>query len=200
MPATQRFLIFVAISAVLWLGFVPLYYTAFSWTEFVPGANWVYLPHGLRMILVLLFGLAGAVGFTLAAAMLASTVLFVPGVPIVVDLLLAVVPGAAAYLAAVLTLRDWPGRHLAAPFAFGMSRMDGRRIILLALVSALLNAAGHAAVWALLAVEQTPPQQRFVAMFVGDLLGALLLLYTLRGLLIYFDKTRKGPGLHGEIN
>ena len=195
--AAQRFCIFVTISAVLWLGFVPLYYAAFSWTEFVPGANWVYLPHGLRMMLVLLFGLAGALGFTVGAAILASTMLLIPGIPPLLDVLLAVVPGIAAYWAAVITLRDWPGRHLGLPLTAGMVQIDGRRLILLALVSAVLNAAGHAAIWAAFGVESTPAQQRFMAMFVGDLLGALLLLYTLRGILVYFDRTRKKSRLHG---
>ena len=100
MPAAQRFFLFVAISALLWIGFVPIYHAAFAWTEFVPGANWVYLPHGLRMMLVLLFGLAGALGFTLGASLLAMTILsstLLPpaGVPAVVDISLALVPGLA---------------------------------------------------------------------------------------------------------
>lgn len=197
MSVAHRFVIFTAISALLWLGFVPLYYAAFAWTEFVPGANWIYLPHGLRMMLVLLFGLAGAVGFTLGAAILGSTLLLVPGPSLSFDLALAIVPGLAAWLAAGLTLKDWPGRYLTVPLAAGRVGIDGRSLILLALVSALLNATGHAAVWGILTLESTPPMQRFVAMFVGDFLGALVLLYTLRALLIYLGKSRKRPGLHG---
>ena len=202
MPAAQRFFLFVAISAVLWIGFVPIYHAAFAWAEFVPGANWVYLPHGLRMMLVLLFGLAGALGFTLGASLLAMTILsstLLPpaGIPAVVDISLALVPGLAAWLAAVWTLKDWPGRYLTMPLAAGVTGLDGRRLILLAFVSAVLNAAGHAAVWGLFAAEATPAEQRFIAMFVGDFLGALLLLYTLRGLLIYLSKYQKGSGFHG---
>lgn len=201
-PAAQRFFVFAAISAVLWIGFVPIYHAAFAWTEFVPGANWVYLPHGLRMMLVLLFGLAGALGFTLGATILSmtlltSTLLPATGIPVLADVLLALVPGLAAWLAAVWTLKDWPGRYLTMPLAAGVIGLDGRRLILLAFVSALLNAAGHAAVWSLFTFEPTPAEQRFLAMFVGDFLGALLLLYTLRGLLIYLSKFQKGSGFHG---
>ena len=56
----SRFALFTVIGAVLWLGFLPFYDWLFSWTEHVPGINWVYLPHGVRMMLVLLLGAAGA--------------------------------------------------------------------------------------------------------------------------------------------
>ena len=184
------------------MGVVPLYCAAFDWTECVPGANWVYLPHGLRMLLVLLFGVAGALGFTLGAAILSmtlltSTLLPSTGIPALADVLLALVPGLAAWLAAILTLKDWPGRYWVVPLAAGIAGLDGRRLILLAFVSAVLNAAGHAAVWGLFAFEPTPAEQRFIAMFVGDFLGALFLLYTLRGLLIYLSKHQKGSRFHG---
>lgn len=64
----SRFLLYVTISAVVWCAFVPLYAELFSWTEHISGVNWIYLPHGLRMILVLLFGVAGAVGFSIENA------------------------------------------------------------------------------------------------------------------------------------
>ena len=63
----SRFALFTVIGAVLWLGFLPFYDWLFSWTEHVPGINWVYLPHGVRMMSVLLLGAAGALGFTLGA-------------------------------------------------------------------------------------------------------------------------------------
>lgn len=196
MSVTVRFWVFVAISATLWLGFVPVYYSLFAWTEFVPGANWVYLPHGLRMMLVLLFGVAGVLGFSLASILLSATVLSTPGVPPLLHVLLAFVPGLAAWSAAVFTLKDWPGRHLDFSLAAGVTRIDGRRLILLALVSAILNAFGHAVLWASLGTASTPPQDRFVAMLVGDFLGALLLLYTLRGLLSFSGKWPRGSGSH----
>ncbi|NDA44208.1 MAG: hypothetical protein EBX78_11420, partial [Gammaproteobacteria bacterium] len=70
MRTSQRFLIFVLGSALLWYTFVPIYGWIFAWAEFGPGINWVYLPHGIRMALVLLFGVAGALGFSLGAQLL----------------------------------------------------------------------------------------------------------------------------------
>lgn len=67
------FLLFTAISALVWCLFVPLYAWVFSWTEYISGINWIYLPHGLRMMLVLMFGVSGALGFRLARSYCAGS-------------------------------------------------------------------------------------------------------------------------------
>lgn len=181
MTVGRRFFFFAALSAALWLLLVPLYYAGFAWTEFVPGANWVYLPHGLRIVLVLLFGLAGAIGFTAGAAVLGLTILSLPTLSVSLDLMLASVPAVAAWLAVRWTVKDYPGWHIALSQVTRLQALDGRRLLLLAMVSAVLNAAGHALIWGIWAPEIAPAQERFFVMWVGDFLGALLLLYMLRG-------------------
>ena len=58
-----KFLVLFTIAATLvWCGFVWTYHQLFAWAEWVPGINIVYFPHGLRMILVILFAEAGAFG------------------------------------------------------------------------------------------------------------------------------------------
>lgn len=178
--------------------FVPIYYLAFAWTEFVPGANWVYLPHGLRMILVLLFGVAGAVGFTLGASVLSGTVLSSGPLPAHPEVLMAFVPAMAAWLAVRWTFKDWAGRYLALPRFESLQALDGRRLILAAMISAVLNAAGHAVIWGIWAPEIAPAQQRFLAMWIGDFLGALLLLYTLRGAAMIIVRFGHRPRTYGK--
>ena len=39
----------------------------FTRLEFVPGINWIYLPAGMRLLCVLLFGNAGAIGLLLVS-------------------------------------------------------------------------------------------------------------------------------------
>jgi hypothetical protein len=190
--------LFVALSAVAWMVFVPVYYMAFAWTEFVPGANWVYLPHGLRMILVLLFGVAGALGFTLGASVLSGTVLASGPLPPPPDVLIALVPALAAWLAVRWTFKDWAGRYLALPRLENLQALDGRRLILAAMISAVLNAAGHAVIWGIWAPEIAPAQQRFLAMWIGDFLGALLLLYTLRGAAMLIVRFSHRPRTYGK--
>lgn len=182
MVLQSRFLLYVAVSAVAWCAFVPLYNLLFSWTEFIPGINWIYLPHGLRMILVLLFGIAGALGFTLGAALLRFTIMPEPDITLSLHWLLAVTPGLAAWSAVVLIVRDWPGKYLRATALPIMAMISGRSLLLVALASAIFNSGGHAAAWWLLGEDSLDPADRYLSMFIGDLLGAILLLYILKGL------------------
>jgi hypothetical protein len=179
----NRFLLYVAVSAVAWSAFVPLYNLLFSWTEFIPGINWIYLPHGLRMILVLLFGIAGALGFTLGATLLRFTIMPEADIAWSLHWLLAVTPGLAAWSAVALILRDWPGRHLRSALVPSMTTISGRSLLLIALASAMFNSSGHAAAWWLFGEDSLEPADRYLSMFVGDLLGAILLLYILKGLM-----------------
>jgi hypothetical protein len=192
MPAPQRFLIFVLGSAALWYAFVPVYSWIFSWAEFGPGINWVYLPHGIRMVLVLLFGVAGALGFSLGAQLLSFTLLpsQLANESATLHLALGVVPGFAAWLAARLTVKDWPGRYLWQAAPADVASIDGSRLLLLAFASAVLNSAGHGMAWFTFGNDLAHLGDRFFAMFVGDLLGALILLYSLKLLLSIFDRAR----------
>ena len=188
------FLLFVAISAIAWCAFVPLYALVFSWTEYVSGINWIYLPHGLRMMLVLLFGVAGALGFSIGAQILRWFDLDGLTQDPLIHLPIAFVPGLAAYCAAWLTIRAWPGRGLLPRIGEGIPDIDGRRLILLAFVSAILNSAGHASVRVIYGHEQQPINDDFLMMFVGVFFGALLLLYGLKQLVVFFESHRRRTG------
>jgi len=183
----RRFALFTAIGAVVWLAFLPLYELLFSWTEFVPGINWVYLPHGIRMILVLVLGPAGALGFTIGAVMYSMYPGYGVHVDPAIDALFAVLPGLAAWAAVLLTFRQWPGRSLQ-PLVFqGSNALDGRRLLLLAFASAVLNSTFHVALRYLIGDEGRDASELLIAMFIGDLFGALLLLYTLKGCILLLE-------------
>jgi len=154
------------------------------------GINWLYLPHGLRMMLVLLFGVAGAIGFSIGAQALRWTELDGITANPLVDFPLAFVPGIAAYGAALLTLRAWPGKGLLPRIGQGIPAIDGRRLILLAFVSAIFNSAGHTAVRAIYGNEQKPIDDDFLIMLVGDFFGALVLLYTLKRVVVFFESRK----------
>ena len=181
----SRFALFTVIGAVLWLGFLPFYDWLFSWTEHVPGINWVYLPHGVRMMLVLLLGAAGALGFTLGAVIYTQLTGYGPTFDPPLDLALAVIPGLAAWVAVMLTFRQWPGRSLQ-PLASSSTRaMDGRRLLLLAFVSAVLNSTSHITTRYEFGNEAHDWVDLWTAMFVGDFFGALFLLYILKGCILF---------------
>jgi hypothetical protein len=193
----SRFALFTVIGAVLWLGFLPFYDWLFSWTEHVPGINWVYLPHGVRMMLVLLLGAAGALGFTLGAVIYTQLTGYGPTFDPSLDLALAVIPGLAAWLAVMLTFRQWPGRSLQPLASSSTHSMDGRRLLLLAFASAILNSTSHITTRYAFGNESHDWVDLWTAMFVGDLFGALFLLYTLKGCILLFDNI-KSAALHHE--
>ena len=194
MTRAGLFLLFVAISALAWCAFVPLYAATFSWAEYVSGINWIYLPHGLRMMLVLLFGLAGAVGFSIGSRILRWFELDGLAQDPLLHIPTAFVPGIAAYCAAWLTLRAWPGRGLLPRIGEGIPEIDGRRLILLAFVSAILNSAGHVSVRVIYGHEQQPVNDDFLMMFIGDFFGALLLLYGLKQIVVFFESRKRHTG------
>lgn len=193
----SRFALFTVIGAVLWLAFLPFYVWLFSWTEHVPGVNWVYLPHGVRMMLVLLLGAAGALGFTLGAVIYTQLTGYGPTFDPSLDLALAVIPGLAAWVAVMLTFRQWPGRSLQPLASSSTHAMDGRRLLLLAFASAILNSTSHITARYAFGNEAHDWVDLLTAMFIGDLFGALFLLYTLKGCILLFDNV-KSAALHHE--
>lgn len=196
MSRVGRFLVFVSISALAWCVFVPLYAKLFSWTEYMSGINWIYLPHGLRMMLVLLFGVAGAIGFSIGAQVLRWLNLDGLAFDPVLHLPLAFVPGIAAYVAAWLTVKNWPGRKLMLGIGEGVPAIDGRRLILLALASAVLNSGGHVMVRLIFQGEAQHLDLQFLTMFIGDVLGAILLLYTLKTIILFIERRNPGGDEH----
>lgn len=183
----SRFALFALIGAAIWLGFMPFYQWLFSWTEHVPGVNWVYLPHGVRMILVMLFGAAGALGFTIGAVIYTQFTGYGPTFDPSLDLALAVIPGLAAWVAVMLTFFQWPGRSLQPMVGSSTQAMEGRRLLLLAFVSAILNSTSNITVRYALGNGAHDWVDLWTAMLIGDLFGALLLLYTLKGCILIFD-------------
>ena len=147
-------------------------------------------PHDV----VLLFGVAGALGFSIGAQILRWFDLDGLTQDPLIHLPIAFVPGLAAYCAAWLTIRAWPGRGLLPRIGEGIPDIDGRRLILLAFVSAILNSAGHASVRVIYGHEQQPINDDFLMMFLGDFFGALLLLYGLKQLVVFFESHRRRTG------
>ncbi|NBO05363.1 MAG: hypothetical protein EBV16_14470, partial [Betaproteobacteria bacterium] len=66
--------------------------------------------------------------------------------------------------------------------------LDGRSLMLLAFASSVLNASGHVLASRLFEAEADQFEVRFATMFTGDLLGAVILLYALRSLILLIDR------------
>ena len=166
-------LLWTAASMLLFLLAFGLNEWLFGRAEFVRGINWIYLPSGMRLLCTLLFGGAGALGI-LFASLLTSFFYYFPG-----DagraLMGAASSAAAPYLVYLLAQR-WCGLRPS------LANLSGRRllylIVLYAFASPLLH---HLGFWLRGTAENM--LAGFAVMFIGDLLGSLLVVYAIKLLL-----------------
>ena len=157
-------------SALIWCACTWAYGWLFSWSEWVPGVNLVYLPHGLRVVLVILFAEAGAFGIVLGTALMGFELIRANPT---LGLAHSLVAGAAVWLAAKFVIKPHDRLNPQLKVAGGMAAIDGRSLVLLALVSSVLNSSGHVLSWLMFDEQAKQLEVRFATMFGGDLLGAV---------------------------
>lgn len=163
----------VAITMVAFLAMLAANEWLFTKLEFVPGINWIYLPAGMRLLCVLLFGNAGALGLLLVS-WLVCFFYFFPD-----DYLRSFMGGVLAAAAPYLANRI-------AQQAFGLraslANLSPARllacIVLYAVASPLLH---H--IWFAFHGGAEDLLHSFFVMFIGDLTGTLIVVYAMKGLL-----------------
>lgn len=140
----------------------------FEWMEFSHGANWVYLPSGLRLLFVLVLLRAGAIGIALGSVVVNYSM----GNPDahVFNIVTGLLSGASPYIA----------RQLAVLW-FGLDQqlvnVNGRMFFQLSVLFAAVNALAHQ-LW----YSWEGHTQNFLAsaavMAIGDWTGTVLVLAT----------------------
>lgn len=154
--------------AALWIN-----QEAFARTEFVRGVNWIYLPSGVRLLSTLLLGADGALGL-LVASLLVDYFYFFPHDP-VRSFAGAIIATVAPYAVYRLALEHF---HLRA----SLINLTPRRLLLLAFAYSVANPLLHC-IWFFLQDGGQNLVDRFFAMFIGDLSGAMIVLYAMKGIL-----------------
>ena len=144
------------------LFYVNDWLTAFL--EVAPGVNWIYLPAGLRLFLVLIFGLSGAIGIAIASTLitlgrdLSDDIIGIVGI--------GLISGFGPYLARLMVIRNLK-------INADLSNLNIQMIAISVLVFALLSAGLHQ-LWFVLIGIPSGSFSNAVAMLIGDILGALL--------------------------
>ncbi|HEX2546729.1 MAG TPA: hypothetical protein VHL79_17740 [Ramlibacter sp.] len=156
----------------LFLGMLWVNDWLFRRLEFVPGINWVYLPAGMRLLCTLLFAEAGAIGLLLVSWYV-SYFFFFPDDP---DR--AFMGGIIATLAPYGVYRA--SRHFYGLDA-GLRNLGPRRLLVLALAYSIASPLLHHLWFAWRGQDQL--LAGFVAMFIGDLTGTLIVLYGLKAVM-----------------
>ncbi|WP_245623883.1 hypothetical protein [Paraburkholderia nodosa] len=152
----------------LWVDELIFLHAAFPrWVE------WIYLPTGIRLLGTLLLGADGAIGL-LASALLVDFFHYFPNDP-VRAIAGAIFSSAGPYAVYRLALERYGLKA-------SLTNLTPRRLIVLAFAVALTNSTLHH-LWFAMTGNTQDILQSFFTMFVGDLLGALILLYIVKGTL-----------------
>jgi len=173
------------VSAALFAGFFRLNELIFSALEHSQGVNWIFLPAGFRVLLVLGMGLPGCLGIFLGTLYLDQTHLLHGHAMLI--FLTGIVSGFTPWV--VLKTMSHKGLLSA-----DLKNLTYQQLLNFTLFYAAANAVLHQLLWALINVHSHQMMVELWPMFVGDLLGALLMLYAFKGLVNLVQGRRSASG------
>lgn len=144
--------------------------------EVVRGVNWIYLPAGMRLLCTLLFGGAGAIG-VLIASWLTSFFYFFPDNP-----LRAFVGGIASAAAPYLVYKI---SHYMYGLQSSLTDLNAKKLLILIVLYSVASPTLHH-FWLLLRGESVG--STYFVMILGDLLGTLVVIYTIKAALSFVPR------------
>ena len=168
-------------NAVLFVSFFEFNNWIFSSFQYSEGINWIFLPAGFRVIMVLTMGLPGAIGLILGSWYIdidsfTNTAWFFP-------FFNGLVAGITPWLVMKYLMRKgWLAPQLGQMTASGLLHVT--------LIFSAASAMSHQLVWWTLEKPNANVWVDVWPMFVGNALGALLMLY---GMKFVIDRMRLNP-------
>jgi hypothetical protein len=163
---TALFLMGALISALL-------YSTLFFLNDWVTevmkydlGVSWIYLPAGLRLLLILIFGVAGAIG--IAAASFAISYFWAFPADLVTCIGIGLISGFAPLLAKWVIVSNTQINN-------DLSNLSMQKILLCIVIYALMSSGFHQ-YWFVLRDLESGSINHFLVMFAGDVVGSILLI------------------------
>ena len=171
----------IAASALLYFGFFHLNDWLFSALEVHRGANWVFLPAGLRLLNTLLIGGEGAIGLLLASFALSFGM--VHNDPITAAVSPFISAGAPYLIYRFALYRGLPST---------LEQLTPALLSVLILMYAAASSFLHSVWYAMRGVSEGF-WSGFPAMFIGDLIGTMIIIYLIMQALTVWDKMKKTP-------
>lgn len=156
------------LSAVLFVGFFELNDLIFHPFEHKQGINWLFLPAGFRVILVLVLGLPGALGLMLGSWYIDMGLLDGP------NPLLSFLNGIAGGLTPWLVMKYLQKQRW---LSDQLQSLNPLQLLNLTLATSATSAAAHQMVWHWLERPLTNVWVDVWPMFIGNVTGALVMLY-----------------------
>ena len=147
----------------------------FADSEFVRGVNWIYLPAGIRLLCILLFGGWGAIGVLLASWMVGFGYYFPEAENFTRAFWGGIISAAGPYLIYLLAQRLFG-------LAPSLANLTVKRLLMCIVAYAFDSPMLHYLLFIYLGVTENFAAT-FVAMVTGDLVGSLIIVYVAKGLL-----------------
>lgn len=154
----------VAVVVLLWTLLFELNHWLFSFVEQTPFINWVFLPAALRMVAVLLLGWRGVAGLFLGALLTNQ-----PELGLMDSLTLSALSSATPWLAVVCA-------RCCLNIAPDLAGLSFGQLLTISTIGALSSATLHNAYFSMQSANHHWVDG-FVPMFVGDMVGTLVVLY-----------------------
>jgi hypothetical protein len=165
-PQPIFFFVGALISALLYMALFFLNDWLTEALKYDLGVSWIYLPAGLRLFLILIFGLAGAIGIATASFAISYFGVFPPD--LVTCIGIGLISGFAPLLAKWVVIAN-------VNISSDLSNLSIQKIILCVVVYALMSAGLHQ-YWFELRDLESGSINHFLVMFVGDIAGSILLI------------------------
>ncbi len=169
----------IFISAVLYFGFFWINEWLFGMTELHDGANWIFLPAGLRLLCTLIFAGEGAIGLLIASVLICF--LRIDSMDQVTGLGAALISAGAPYLAYRAALK------LGMPAS--LEKLSAAGLSVLALMYAVTSSFLHS-FWFAMRGFFPDLLHGWSAMFIGDLIGTMIMVYLLKMILAVVRSAR----------
>lgn len=170
---SQKNLLVVGVTAVLYFLLYGLNSVLFSSLSFSAGVNWIFLPSGLRLAFILVFGIWGAIGIALAS--FAIHLLFYFEGSLVTAIGTALISGFAPLLARSICVD-------LIKLDVELKNLTAGTLLKVAVIFAVLSPVLHQA-WFTLRGQTENFVNSTAVMAAGDLTGTLLVLYLAKFLL-----------------
>jgi hypothetical protein len=161
----------VLVSAFLFVCFFRLNDWLFDSLEYVKGVNWVFLPAGFRVLLVLALGIPGALGIAVGTFWLDMQRTTPPAAEVM--LLTCLASGFGPWL-----VKFWMERR--GLLGQDLAQLTSSRLLQFVVAYAAVNAVAHQSIHWFFEQDLLQPWINVWPMFTGDLLGAVIVLYTFK--------------------
>jgi len=160
------FLVGALISALLYSALFFLNDWVTEAIKYDLGVSWIYLPAGLRLFLILIFGFTGAIGIAVASFAISYYGVFPPD--LITCIGIGLISGFAPLLAKWVVVTN-------VNISNDLSNLSLQKILFCVVVYAFISAGLHQW-WFVLQGLESGSLNHFLVMLVGDIAGSILLI------------------------